>query len=109
VPPVVPSTWHKMIIHNHHHLIVQLIKRKTVKELVTDRSGWNLTVNFFAAFSWFSFCEYLIASANMAFHMTVVLDFPTEQLIVAQKSPGMVLIGSTTAPQQPHEPHQKPE
>lgn len=61
------------------------------------------------AFSWFSFCEYLIASANMAFHMTVVLDFPTEQLIVAQKSPGMVLIGSTTAAQQQQEHHQKPE
>ncbi|GFG28970.1 hypothetical protein Cfor_02301 [Coptotermes formosanus] len=61
------------------------------------------------AFSWFSFCEYLIASANMAFHMTVVLDFPTEQLIVAQKSPGMVLIGSTTAAQQQQEQHQKHE
>jgi hypothetical protein len=66
-------------------------------------------IHLFAAFSWFSFCEYLIASANMAFHMTVVLDFPTEQLIVAQKSPGLVLIGSTTAPQQLQELHQKPE
>jgi len=66
-------------------------------------------MHFFAAFSWFSFCEYLIASANMAFHMTVVLDFPTEQLIVAQKSPGMVLISSATALQQPQELHQKPE
>jgi hypothetical protein len=98
-----------MIIHNHCNLIVQLIKRKTVKELVTGRSERNLTMHFFAAFSWFSFCEYLIASANMAFHMTVVLDFPTEQLIVAQKFPGMVLIGSATAPQQPQEPHEKPE
>jgi len=98
-----------MIVHNRH-LIVQQIKRKTVRELVIDRSGRNLTTHFFAAFSWFSFCEYLIASANMAFHMTVVLDFPTEQLIVAQKSPGMVLIGSATAPlQQPQELHQKPE
>ena len=98
-----------MIVHDHHHLIVQLMKCKTVKELVTGHSGLNLTMHFFAAFSWFSFCEYLIASANMAFHMTVVLDFPTEQLIVAQKSPGMVLIGSTTAPQQPQDLHQKPE
>ncbi|KAF4526386.1 hypothetical protein B566_EDAN012676 [Ephemera danica] len=36
------------------------------------------------AFSWFSLCEYIIASANMAFHITVVLDFPTEELIVAK-------------------------
>jgi hypothetical protein len=63
----------------------------------------------FAAFSWFSLCEYLIASANMAFHMTVVLDFPTEQLIVARASPGMVLVSSSTAPQQQHEHHWKPE
>jgi hypothetical protein len=66
-------------------------------------------IGLFTAFSWFSFCEYLIASANMAFHMTVVLDFPTEQLIVAQGSPGMVLIGSTTASQQQQEHHWKPE
>lgn len=38
----------------------------------------------FAAFSWFAFCEYVIASANMAFHVTVILDFPTEQLLVAK-------------------------
>jgi hypothetical protein len=64
----------------------------------------------FTAFSWFSFCEYLIASANMAFHMTVILDFPTEQLIVAQASPGMVLVSNSTAPQQQQQEHHwKPE
>lgn len=36
------------------------------------------------AFSWFALCEYVIASANMAFHVTVVLDFPTEELVVAK-------------------------
>uniref|UniRef100_A0A1B6D455 CWH43-like N-terminal domain-containing protein n=1 Tax=Clastoptera arizonana TaxID=38151 RepID=A0A1B6D455_9HEMI len=36
------------------------------------------------AFSWFALCEYVIASANMAFHVTVVMDFPTEKLIVAK-------------------------
>ncbi|KAG8230100.1 hypothetical protein J437_LFUL007644 [Ladona fulva] len=36
------------------------------------------------AFSWFSLCEYVIASANMAFHVTVVLDFPTEELMVGR-------------------------
>ncbi|XP_054262916.1 post-GPI attachment to proteins factor 2-like [Macrosteles quadrilineatus] len=36
------------------------------------------------AFSWFALCEYVIASANMAFHITVVLDFPTEELVVAK-------------------------
>ncbi|XP_058789156.1 post-GPI attachment to proteins factor 2-like [Phymastichus coffea] len=34
------------------------------------------------AFSWFSLCEYVIASANMAFHATVILDFPVDQLVV---------------------------
>ncbi|XP_043261027.1 post-GPI attachment to proteins factor 2-like [Colletes gigas] len=34
------------------------------------------------AFSWFSLCEYVIASANMGFHVTVVLDFPKEHLVV---------------------------
>lgn len=39
------------------------------------------------AFSWFSFCEYVIASANMGFHITVVLDFPKEQLVVGRDLP----------------------
>ncbi|XP_015114515.1 post-GPI attachment to proteins factor 2-like [Diachasma alloeum] len=34
------------------------------------------------AFSWFSLCEYIIASANMGFHATVILDFPKERLVV---------------------------
>ncbi|XP_059484321.1 post-GPI attachment to proteins factor 2-like [Neocloeon triangulifer] len=40
------------------------------------------------AFSWFSFCEYIIACANMAFHFTVVLDFPTEEMMVVNGLPG---------------------
>jgi hypothetical protein len=72
-------------------------------------SNLNDYVCFFPAFSWFSFCEYLIASANMAFHMTVVLDFPTEQLMVAKGSPGMVLVSPTAASKQQREPHWKPE
>lgn len=36
------------------------------------------------AFSWFAFCEYVVASANMAFHFTVIFDFPTEYLVVAR-------------------------
>ncbi|KAL1130037.1 hypothetical protein AAG570_012980 [Ranatra chinensis] len=35
------------------------------------------------AFSWFALCEYIIAIANMAFHVTVILDFPKEQLMIA--------------------------
>lgn len=38
---------------------------------------------FFTAFSFFAFCEYLIASANMGFHWTCTLDFPTEDCIIA--------------------------
>lgn len=34
------------------------------------------------AFSWFAFCEYVVASCNMAYHFTAILDFPNENLIV---------------------------
>ncbi|KAL1459897.1 hypothetical protein WDU94_011845 [Cyamophila willieti] len=34
------------------------------------------------AFSWFAFCEYVIALSNMAYHMTVALDFPSEHLLI---------------------------
>lgn len=52
------------------------------------------------AFSWFSTCEYLIACCNMAFHVTVVLDFPTEQLIVGKNLPIQHYVkDGVTAPQ----------
>ncbi|XP_065215907.1 post-GPI attachment to proteins factor 2-like [Planococcus citri] len=35
------------------------------------------------AFTWFAFSEYVLASCNMAFHMTVTMDFPDERLMVA--------------------------
>ncbi|GAB6019497.1 hypothetical protein CHUAL_001074 [Chamberlinius hualienensis] len=34
------------------------------------------------AFSYFSFCEYCIALCNMAYHMTLVWDFPDDVIIV---------------------------
>ncbi|XP_050296434.1 post-GPI attachment to proteins factor 2-like [Anthonomus grandis grandis] len=36
------------------------------------------------AFSMFALCEYVIAGANMAFHISVILDFPTEELMVGK-------------------------
>ncbi|KAJ8968004.1 hypothetical protein NQ314_002538 [Rhamnusium bicolor] len=36
------------------------------------------------AFSMFALCEYIIALANMAFHVTVILDFPTEHFVIAK-------------------------
>lgn len=32
----------------------------------------------------FALCEYVIAIANMAFHVSVISDFPTEHLIIAR-------------------------
>lgn len=32
----------------------------------------------------FALCEYVIAAANMAFHVSVILDFPTEELMVGK-------------------------
>jgi len=46
-----------------------------------------LKIFTFLAFSWFSTCEYVIATCNMAFHSTVVLDFPEELFAVGQSGP----------------------
>ncbi|XP_065156953.1 post-GPI attachment to proteins factor 2-like [Atheta coriaria] len=35
------------------------------------------------AFSWFAICEYVVATANMAFHLTLVYNFPNERVVVA--------------------------
>lgn len=43
-----------------------------------------MRIVFFSAFSMFALCEYVIALANMAFHVTVILDFPTEHFVVAR-------------------------
>lgn len=43
----------------------------------------NILFNF-SAFSMFALCEYIIALANMAFHVSVILDFPTEHLVIAK-------------------------
>ncbi|VVC35856.1 Frag1/DRAM/Sfk1 [Cinara cedri] len=39
------------------------------------------------AFTWFALSEYVLAVSNMAFHFTITLDFPHEQLIVAKHFP----------------------
>lgn len=38
------------------------------------------------AFSAFAFCEYIIASCNLAFHCTTMLDFPSEYLMIARRT-----------------------
>ncbi|EAT47821.1 AAEL001079-PA [Aedes aegypti] len=38
------------------------------------------------AFSWFALCEYIVASANMGFHCTTMLDFPTEDFMIAKNA-----------------------
>ncbi|CAG9792165.1 unnamed protein product [Diatraea saccharalis] len=39
------------------------------------------------AFTWFSVCEYILATANMAFHALIVQDLPMHQLQVISSSP----------------------
>ncbi|KAK4323212.1 hypothetical protein Pmani_006063 [Petrolisthes manimaculis] len=39
------------------------------------------------AFSWFSLCEYIIATCNMLYHVSVALDFSDEHLIVGHIVP----------------------
>ena len=41
-----------------------------------------MVVVIVAAFSWFSLCEYIIATCNMLYHVSVALDFSEEHLIV---------------------------
>lgn len=36
------------------------------------------------AFSVFAFCEYVIAVANMCFHFTIIWDFPSQYMFIAQ-------------------------
>ncbi|KAL5277117.1 hypothetical protein ACFFRR_002385 [Megaselia abdita] len=36
------------------------------------------------AFSYFAFCEYVIAFANMLYHFTTVLDFPSQYMVFIQ-------------------------
>lgn len=43
------------------------------------------------AFSAFAFCEYVIAIANLAFHCTTILDFPSQYLLIANGSPKIKL------------------
>jgi hypothetical protein len=64
---------HRLLCHDMGELD-NLIKKFT----------YNLHCFFLVAFSWFAFCEYVVALANMAFHITVILDFPTEHLVVAR-------------------------
>ncbi|XP_058444499.1 post-GPI attachment to proteins factor 2-like [Malaya genurostris] len=38
------------------------------------------------AFSWFALCEYIVALSNMGFHCTTMLDFPTEDFMIAKNA-----------------------
>lgn len=44
------------------------------------------------AFSWFAFCEYLIAFSNMGFHYTTVVDFSPELDLLVKNADGHVTI-----------------
>ena len=50
---------------------------------------FNNCTPFCAAFSWFSLTEYVLASTIMVFHMTVVLDFPDEILMIGRPILGL--------------------
>lgn len=43
-----------------------------------------MSINCISAFTWFALSEYILAVSNMAFHFTITLDFPHEQLIVTK-------------------------
>ncbi|XP_026287784.1 post-GPI attachment to proteins factor 2-like [Frankliniella occidentalis] len=57
------------------------------------------------AFSWFAFCEYVVASCNMAYHFTVILDFPTEHVMVGKN--GLMLSSDSNAEEELPTIHQK--
>lgn len=46
------------------------------------------------AFSWFAFCEYLIAFSNMGFHCTTtMIDFPADLNLLVKNVNGNITIG----------------
>ncbi|KAG7162227.1 Post-GPI attachment to proteins factor 2-like 2 [Homarus americanus] len=49
------------------------------------------------AFSWFSLCEYVIATCNMLYHVSVALDFSDEHLIVGHIITATTPSASTTS------------
>lgn len=52
------------------------------------------------AFSWFAFCEYLIAISNMGFHCTTTLiDFPPLELVVKSVN-GHLTVSNEENPEQ---------
>lgn len=80
------------------HLILideeKSIKFKKILFNISIISTVGLAVFFFKhrvychdlAFSAFAFCEYIIASCNLAFHLTTMLDFPSEYLMIARRT-----------------------
>lgn len=47
------------------------------------------------AFSWFAFCEYLIAFSNMGFHCTTtMIDFPADLNLLVRNVNGHLTIGN---------------
>lgn len=61
------------------------------------------------AFSWFAFCEYVVASCNMAYHFTVILDFPSEHIMVGKGLNVQVLSESNVDIEELPTVHQKKE
>lgn len=80
------------------HLILidetKSIKLKKILFNISIISTVGLAVFFFKhrvychdlAFSAFAFCEYVVASCNLAFHCTTMLDFPSEYLMIARRT-----------------------
>lgn len=72
----------------------QSLKWKRILFALSIVSTIGLAVFFFKhrvychdlAFSAFAFCEYVIAIANLAFHCTTLLDFPSQYLMIANGS-----------------------
>ncbi|CAH0558900.1 unnamed protein product [Brassicogethes aeneus] len=85
---------------NNYKSVQKGIKFKTKLLIVSLVSaaglvGFFMEHRFFChrmAFSMFALCEYIIAIANMAFHISIILDFPTEHLVVARGISGSIKI-----------------
>lgn len=67
---------HRLLCHDLGKVLLQMINK-------------HIKLYFLTAFSWFSLCEYVIASTNMGFHVTVILDFPKEHLVVGHGLPSL--------------------
>ena len=61
--------------------------------LLVMHDYWRIVISLFSAFSCFSVCEYMIAYANMGYHLTGYLEFSNKTLLAGVVMPEQLTNG----------------